>query len=569
MQLLPADLQLPEKFSIWRPEQFQLAEQITNSPKKFVILASPTGTGKSLVAMTVAQLKQWKCLEEQCREKFETFLDAGIHRRTKGHRIAPRSRIVYAVPTKSLQRQLAGDFDYITDLMGKSNYDCGRYSDFSCDDCPFAATGDIPVWCKGKGDETEPNCKYYVKRREAFQSGKVVLNYAYWFNIFDAELFDSGQLLVCDEAHELESAVVNNNSYEITENETLRFNIALPISSPDFLSVQSTLEAFKNKLELHIKDEIIKVKTIMGKNDISKQEKAQIRQLKADKTLLADVAGFLYKFNLDQFVIKTGTKPLYDKRRRQFHLTHKLIIQPIWASPWAPRYFRGFYKVLFMSATILDKRVFCQSMGIPEEDTEFIRVDESLFPKDRRPIIYLEAGRITRDNEVEMMPIITQIIDALMDKHPNEKGIIHTSSNKNAEFIVNNSKHQDRITTHIGRNREGAITRFKNSSEPLVMVSPSLTTGESFDYDMARWQVLTRAPYADLSDERVRKRLEQRPLWYVMDMLSKVIQSYGRVCRAQDDYGVTYILDQKIMEAINQHRVKLPAWFLEAFTNIV
>ena len=46
--LKPTDLGLPPKFTEFRSDQFDTAATIAASDKRFVVLASPTGSGKSV-----------------------------------------------------------------------------------------------------------------------------------------------------------------------------------------------------------------------------------------------------------------------------------------------------------------------------------------------------------------------------------------------------------------------------------------------------------------------------------------------------------------------------------------
>ena len=58
VQLLPHPplLGLPDKFPVWRPMQPEAVVRALDSPKRFVVMAMPTGFGKSLAYMAAATL---------------------------------------------------------------------------------------------------------------------------------------------------------------------------------------------------------------------------------------------------------------------------------------------------------------------------------------------------------------------------------------------------------------------------------------------------------------------------------------------------------------------------------
>ena len=79
--------------------------------------------------------------------------------------------------------------------------------------------------------------------------------------------------------------------------------------------------------------------------------------------------------------------------------------------------------VLFMSATILSKKLFCKWLGIKQEEAYFLKVPTP-FKTENRPIILDFAGEMTnrkiKRSQVKALPIIRKILS----KHENEKGLI-------------------------------------------------------------------------------------------------------------------------------------------------
>lgn len=90
----PVEMGLPDKFHYWRHGQDKAVLRALGSAKRFVVLAMPTGSGKSLAYTAAAKLS--------------------------GHRTA------LLTSTKALQSQLTDDFASVglVDIRGANNYEC-------------------------------------------------------------------------------------------------------------------------------------------------------------------------------------------------------------------------------------------------------------------------------------------------------------------------------------------------------------------------------------------------------------------------------------------------------------
>src|SRR5580693_5574525 len=90
----PSALGLPARFESWRPGQEDAALRAVESPKRFVVLCMPCGTGKSLAYLAAAMLS--------------------------GERTA------FLTSTRGLQSQLKTDFSEsgLWDIRGQNNYPC-------------------------------------------------------------------------------------------------------------------------------------------------------------------------------------------------------------------------------------------------------------------------------------------------------------------------------------------------------------------------------------------------------------------------------------------------------------
>ena len=96
-------------------------------------------------------------------------------------------------------------------------------------------------------------------------------------------------------------------------------------------------------------------------------------------------------------------------------------------------------KVLLLSATILDKDVYCKSLGIDPNDVAFIRIP-SPFPVENRPIHYLPVGRMNKSSIDSTLPKMSQAVELILNQHNDVKGIIHCVNYKIANFLYENIK---------------------------------------------------------------------------------------------------------------------------------
>lgn len=109
-----------------------------------------------------------------------------------------------------------------------------------------------------------------------------------------------------------------------------------------------------------------------------------------------------------------------------------------------------------------------------------------------------------------------------------------------------------------------ALEQHRASPHPTVLVSPSLREGVDLPDDFLRFQILTKMPYPDLGDPWTAARRARDQRWYALETAKALVQAYGRSCRNADDHGTTYILDAQFASFVQQYRVLLPEWFLDA-----
>jgi Rad3-related DNA helicase len=247
----------------------------------------------------------------------------------------------------------------------------------------------------------------------------------------------------------------------------------------------------------------------------------------------------------------------------------KVELKPLDVSTYCKSLFEKCSKTLIMSATILNHNVFCRNIGLNPNEVKFIQIPSD-FPSEHRPIIplnvaYLNYNNLQR-NEVKLA--IAKTVDTLMSLHKNHKGIIHTTSYEQLNFIkeaISETNAKRLLVTDPEIQRDEVIFEHtKNTTKPTVLISPSLHTGLDLKDELSRFQIITKVPYPNKSDRWTNAKREVDSEWYYWQTALKLIQAYGRSVRSKDDWAKTYILDSAFGYFVKKNKDILPSWFIQA-----
>ena len=219
-------------------------------------------------------------------------------------------------------------------------------------------------------------------------------------------------------------------------------------------------------------------------------------------------------------------------------------------------------KVLLMSATIIDAKHFARTLGI--QNAEYIEIDSTFDPK-QAPILCTGKAKLNHKNLREQLPNLVKQIREICKHHGDVKGVIHTHTNEITEYIRKHITDSRFIFRESGVNNEQILKQHVDSENNTVLVSPSLTYGVDLKDDLARFQIIIKAAYLPLGDERIKRLFKEDPQWYQNKMLNNFIQACGRGVRSKDDHCVTYVLDGCITDAVLRCRSRLPRYFIKRF----
>lgn len=534
-------LKFPEGFSP-REGQVKILDKIErafDSGKKFVIIDAPTGVGKSHTAKTIANTSRevpkdfkslvfsYKVFGEDGYELVKDFSSFGTYALTI---------------TKSLQDQYQGTFEDTGILKGQSNYQCDVDNEFTVDIAPCIYVQNLKRSCWA-----DNRCPYYNQRNEMLTSHFAALNYSMFFSL--PEHLKKREIMICDEGSELEEQLVSQFTCEVDTLFLIKCGIMmLPFPTQETpQKVQEWIERLITELQRKIqsyKDKLGDSKLLSDKIEYGKikNEYSRLNNFNNSLTTLHSA------YKLGQYLIERVDK------------TIRFI--PLKVDQLSKYLFDHADRVVIMSATIIDHKSFCKSLGIT--DYEYINVDSEFDPK-KAPIHIMSNQKLNFKNLQSKLPDLMKQIRGILDHHSNEKGIIHTHTQYIADYIRNSIKSDRLLIREAGVRNEELLEMHEGTDAPTVLVSPSMTYGVDLKGDLGRFQIVMKAPWLPTKDIRVAKLMEVDKSWYSNMMLKTLVQACGRAVRTADDECETYILDGSIFDAIQRNKSKLPKFFLDRF----
>ena len=503
------------------------------SGKRFVIIEAPTGTGKSGVAITLGKYFQAHMQKEGV--KTGTYI---------------------ITPQKILQAQYEREFPDISNISAKGNYTCIQR--------PGSVSCQIGQWMNNIAlDNTSKalynhECPYKIAKKQFDESILSLTNVAFMLNhTLYTDKISKRQLLIVDECHNLEAALIDFVAMEFDGNmiqEELKIpwkrindNTDINVFTEWVIetykpAVNGLVESLKSKLKIH---------SLKYGTKFDKQHMQLLNLHDKYDRVSCQLNRYLDHFNPKDWVLSVNDDSQTAK------------IQPIYGSKFAEQFlFKTADKVLLMSGTILDKKAFCINLGINQDDAAFLSID-SPFPKENRSVLVMDIGLMSKNYKDKTLPIMVKAIREILEEHKNDKGLIHTNSYSNAEYIKK-AIGGSRLLLHNSKNRDKILQEHIKSDYPTVLISPSFTEGIDLYDELSRFQIIAKVPFPFLGDKYVRTKMERIKTWYSLETAKTLIQSSGRSIRSIDDSAVTYILDSSFIQFYNNNRNLFPKWWRES-----
>jgi ATP-dependent DNA helicase DinG len=508
---------------------------------KFVICCAPTGSGKSFITKTLSHISDQPSAE-YC-ELVNSYV-AFKQRHSGGYvyedecNDTPSFGTFALTITKTLQDQYNSLFSDIKVLKGKSNYQCAIDDNYNVEVAPCMLTKGLKEDCWSKN-----KCPYYNARNESLTTRLATLNYNMFFAL--PKHLKKRQYIVCDEASELEDQLVKQFACTVKFSFLKKHEINIqPFNSTNYNSANRWIGNLLIQIDSKIED---------LKEQIQREKKEHIKNFKSNelialRNLHTKLATIIDTWDECEYVFETSFEGI--------------VFTPLRVNNLSKYIFDYGDRVVLMSATIIDHKNFCKTLGI--DKYKYIEVDSSFDPKNA-PIYANTKVKLSFNNLKQNLPKLKKQILDICEHHKLEKGLIHTHTNTITAYLKSQIDGERFLFREPGTNNETLLDKHYKTKEPTVLISPSMSHGVDLKDDLARFQIIIKAPYLPIKNKRIERLMSIDSNWYTNKMLAAVIQSCGRGIRTSSDHCVTYILDGSIVEKIISNKDKLPKYFLDRF----
>ena len=217
-------------------------------------------------------------------------------------------------------------------------------------------------------------------------------------------------------------------------------------------------------------------------------------------------------------------------------------------------------KLILLSATI--GHVDITELGLQHKKVLYLNAEHPITPE-HRPVQLLNTAALSHGNMEQCVPALVREIEAIAAYHKGEKGVVHVTY-RLASLLAPHLG--GRFIFHDQGNKREMYEYFRESdpAEGRVLVACGMYEGIDLPDDLGRWQVIAKTPWKSLGDPAIKYKAEQDPDWYLWRTCIDLIQACGRICRHEEDYGITYILDSTATRLIEQAEHLIPRWFKDA-----
>lgn len=493
-------------------EAIERIEDAFDSDFKYVILEGPTGSGKSQIARAFAfQAKNAHILTPQKilqNQYFRDFKDMAIM----------KGRSAYQCQKKGF-RDKSCDMGYCQRAVSKEDKNCDAEN---CDNCDVEN-------CDGTSKIVRivcAKCPYRIALAKAIDSLVTVHNFDSFYYQNLAGTFGQRELLIIDECHNIETKFLNFISFDFNNRRIPDLKIQKFDSIEDYDDLLGKLDETCGE----------KIAFLEVQKEVGILDDDELKELKYFEKMKQKLAIYFDSRNEEPPV-----EYVFDFRDKDNY--QEIEFRPVFIGSFARRsLFPKGKRTLMMSATILDKKLFCQSIGLRNlEEIEFIRVP-SFFPTENRPIKTEYIGKMSREHIDKNLPKMHLKIKEILRRHPDKKGIMQTHSKKIAKAIKKNIINP-RLTFNKDSDTPQEMLEIHGKKPGSFIVASGLKEGLDLKGDLSEIQIICKVPYPDLSDKRVKRRKQLQPGWYDWMTVLMFVQSLGRSVRSKEEKVITYILD--------------------------
>lgn len=540
------------------------------------IIEAPTGAGKSIIGLLIT--------ETICKYNNS---DTAAYTLT---------------PTKILQDQLDEDNKRLklgwALLKGQGNYMCLENNEnFTKRKC-----GKLSISQAAKL-KCATTCEYIQKRAAAIESHNSVLSYSYWLSAMnfvyarlgDIAPFQPREVTIFDECHMITSTVQGMFEVEISDNVGERivkladFYGTVELDPEKKVALSELLSNFKECFKhLMSMTEEVALKDVFNTLLMTTSYLYKIMDIFNDfmhvyfprNSNLWSVGQQEFEKNFEKFASVANNMRFFLANNKDIENivsdkstatdgTISLLFRTLNEAQLVTRHVHAYtHFAVWTSATLGGEKglkTWAEQNGITDYSYS---VMESDFEFNNSPINVCSPtiSMSFKDKDKNMGALLNRIM-ALINLHPEERGIIHTGNFEIARNL--------RERTDLGKDRlifynnswekEKAIESLKNSPNGII-VGPSLSEGLDLKNDLARFAILAKVPYPSLADSLNKLKLERISGWYEWATVVTMMQQLGRHIRNKKDWGITYLLDSNFERIISSS--SFPEYISRRFTKI-
>ena len=587
-----------------RDNQPEIIQEILDAFKdnKVVVLNAPTGVGKSIIDMVVATRMGTGYTTTPLRTLVDQYRDTILRFDEDELGWVVMGRGAYECPHQKNNENI--HFNSLSDAerndeikIRKHQY---RLQSMTADGAP--CTEDDPRYYVGEGKGTagkkkqyvsicpiRNECSYYKDRDKAMVSQNAVSTFDYFmYGIYSAlkrsetngdELQYDGDeeattwqirdILTIDEAHSLPNKLVDFFTITVSERTLPGFPRDLLLKKIE--EIKRNLKSGEN-FSVKVSNEFgVMLTEYMNLQDHEMAYLKDLAENSSDDAIEVEYQGnqipledairkhkkFLYKLKFVRSSVDSKVEFVYHSDDTGIYLkpySAKAYMETLWGM---------FDHILLSSATFFDVETYLADLGLEKYSWKLIDVPSS-FDSVNGPIMTASNLYLNRKNFDVTTPQVIKKVDEIIEQHPNERGLVHCFSGTYRSAIMKESQQKERLITHDSFNRTEILKNFTSTTEGnKVLVSVNMGEGVDLKDDLARFQIIVKAPFLPIGDPWIALHKERSERWYKAQTIIELMQMAGRVVRSKEDYGVTYIIDRNAWNLLEQNRNLLPSWFVQ------
>lgn len=498
----------------------EILVEFLDNKKQNVVVCLDTGAGKSIIGAVVSKV-------------IEEYEGGGLASAILMHQ-------------NSLTEQYYNSFKHLSDfsnIRGASTYPCELLK--KKEPAKKSSAEGCIKFNIGKTEQSLfcGTCEYDKRKSLVNKIPHLITNYSYFFSTtISNDFLEQRFINIFDEAHLVNEVYAEGGAINVSEKTLDAMYYDIQSQKDDrFASILESIKVAKELVpkitEQNHKQYLKKLNELCSKISTTFAEFSELsKDVSIQSAYLSKSAQFMRECNKINKYFNGG------------EYTVNLVDNELTVKPTFIRDDIGLVLAkynLFMSGTI-SKDFAKTTFGVSDESTAFIS-KKTIFPSEHRPIrflgdVALNAKAMSDKNVISNM---ISNINTILELHIEDKGIILTPSFNVSDTILAGLKTKSKVFCQArGESIVETINRFKEYSQPAILISPSLWEGVDLEGENSRFQIIVKAPYASMGDKRISYIASTYGTIYRQMTLYKMLQGIGRSVRNKDDFAFTYFLDK-------------------------